>query len=198
MTKTEKRELTTQQMEIREDEDGKRTLTGYAVMWEKKSQVLGYWSKFREQFRKGAFAETLLNDDQRFLFSHDTSKVLGRTKNGTLTLEEDSVGLRFELQLPNTTLGNDTYESIKRGDIDGVSFGFQMVSDEYEEFEDDFPLRTVTKAKLFEVSAVAFPAYPDSTVSARGFDPYKAHAEEVELRERLIITNRILSDLGGI
>lgn len=183
-TKTEKRELTTRQIEIRETDDGKRFLTGYAVVWEKKSNVLGYWMKFREQFKQGAFVESLMNDDQRFLFSHDTAKVLGRTKNKTLTLEEDNIGLRFDLELPDTTLGDDTYKSIKRGDIDGVSFGFQKIIDEYEEFENDVTLRTVTKAKLLEVSVVAFPAYPDSTVSARGYDPYKEHVADKQMHLR--------------
>lgn len=176
--KSEIRELTTQKIEIREDDDGNRTISGYAVKWEKKSHVLGFFMKFREQFKKGAFADSLAADDQRFLWSHDTSKVLGRTKNNTLRLEEDDIGLRFELDLPKTTLGDDTYESIKRGDVDGVSFGFQKITDEIIEPDDDMPLRTVTKAKLFEVSAVAFPAYPDSEVSARGYDPLTPHFEE--------------------
>jgi uncharacterized protein len=184
MNKTELRELVTQKIEIREDEDGKRTLTGYAVKWEKKSHILGFFRKFREQFKKGAFADSLGKDDQRFLWSHDTSKVLGRTKNNTLRLTEDNVGLRFELDLPDTTLGDDTYKSIKRGDVDGVSFGFRMESHEIEEPDDDLMLRTVTKAKLLEVSAVAFPAYPDSQVSARGYDPIKDHVEEQGQEER--------------
>ncbi|MED1478223.1 HK97 family phage prohead protease [Bacillus pseudomycoides] len=190
MDKTELRELTSQKIEIREDENGNKTLYGYAVKWEKKSHVMGYWRKFREQFRKSAFEDSLSKDDQRFLWSHDTSKVLGRTKNQTLRLYEDHIGLRFELDLPDTTLGDDTYKSIKRGDVDGVSFGFQMINEEIEEPDDDLMLRTVTKAKLLEVSAVAFPAYPDSEVSARGYDPYKNHVQERErynLRKKLIL-----------
>lgn len=190
MDKTETRELATQQIEIREGDDGNRTLTGYAVKWEQKSVVMGYYRKFREQFRQGSFLESLQKDDQRFLWSHDTSKVLGRTKNNTLRLAEDSIGLRFELDLPKTTLGNDTYETIKRGDVDGVSFGFTMISEEIEEPDDDLMLRTVTKARLLEVSAVAFPAYPDSEVSARGYDPYKQfveNREQEELRKILIL-----------
>lgn len=178
--KTETRELISQDIEIREDDDGNRTLSGYAVEWEKKSSVLGMFFKFREQIKKGAFLESLSNDDQRFLWSHDTSKVLGRTKNKTLTLNEDDTGLRFELDLPKTTLGNDTYESIKRGDVDGVSFGFRVEDDEVAEPDDDLPLRTVKKAKLLEVSAVAFPAYPDSAVSARGFDRMKQYDDELK------------------
>ena len=182
LDKTETREILTEKMELREDEEGKRTLSGYAVKWGKKSHVLGYFRKFREQFQKGAFADSLQKDDQRFLWSHDPSKVLGRTKNNTLRLMEDSTGLRFELDLPETTLGEDTYKSIKRGDVDGVSFGFQMISHDLEEPDDDLPLRTVTKARLLEVSAVAFPAYPDSEVSARGYDPIKEQFEEFRLK----------------
>lgn len=188
MDKTETREMT-QEIQIRENEDGKRTISGYAVKWEKKSHVLGYFRKFREQFQKGAFADSLQKDDQRFLWSHDASKVLGRTKNNTLRLQEDDTGLRFELDLPNTTLGEDTYKSIKRGDVDGVSFGFQMISHDLEEPDDDLPLRTVTKARLLEVSAVAFPAYPDSQVSARGYDPLKQKHEE--LRSKIFILNNL-------
>lgn len=190
MEKTETRELITQGIEIREDDDGNKTLVGYAVKWEKKSVVMGYYRKFREQFRQGAFTESLKNDDQRFLWSHDYSKVLGRTKNDTLRLVEDTIGLRFELDLPKTSLGSDTYESIKRGDVDGVSFGFNMISQEVDEPDDDLMLRTVTKAKLLEVSAVAMPAYPDSEVSARGYDPYKEFVEErkkSDLRRKLIL-----------
>ena len=192
INKMETRELLTNKIEIREDDEGKRMLTGYAVKWGKKSQVLGYFYKFREQFKKGAFADSLEKDDQRFLWSHDPSKVLGRTKNRTLRLEEDDVGLRFELDLPNTTLGNDTYESIKRGDVDGVSFGFKMEDHEIEEPDDDLPLRTVKKARLLEVSAVAFPAYPDSEVSARGYDPLKEYITEREnLKRKIYILNNL-------
>src|SRR5690625_7513789 len=84
MDKTEIRDLMTNKIEIREDDDGNRTISGYAVKWEMKSQVLGMFFKFREQIKKGAFLESLNNDDQRFLWSHDTAKVLGRTKNNKI------------------------------------------------------------------------------------------------------------------
>ncbi|RKD26691.1 peptidase U35 [Ammoniphilus oxalaticus] len=199
MDKTETRELITEQIEIREDDDGNRTISGYAVKWEKKSHVLGYFMKFREQFKRGAFADSLENGDQRFLWSHDSSKVLGRIKNNSLRLKEDDVGLYFELDLPNTTLGNDTYESIKRGDVDGVSFGFRNPDDHVEEFDDDIPLRTIKKADLIEVSAVAFPAYPDSEVSARGYDRMKVYKEELkEYQEEQVSKIKTLIELGGL
>lgn len=183
---TEMRELlTTDPLEIREEDDGKRTLSGYAVKWEMKSQPMGWFRRFKEQFKRGAFADSLTKDDQRYLWSHDISKVLGRTKNGTLRLYEDNIGLRFELDLPNTTLGNDTYESIKRGDVDGVSFGFRMKKEEWDESDPDNVLRTISQADLFEISAVAFPAYPDSEVQARSeSDPYQQYKQEQEQRSK--------------
>src|SRR5690625_5107269 len=195
INKAETRELLTNKIEIREDDGGKRTISGYAVKWEKKSQVLGFFRRFREQFIKGAFADSLEKDDQRFLWSHDVSKVLGRTKNGTLRLEEDDIGLRFELDLPNTTLGNDTYESIKRGDVDGVSFGFRMLEEEWDENDSDNIVRTINKARLLEVSAVAFPAYLDSEVNARRYDTLKEYHKEIEDRKQLISKIYILNNL---
>lgn len=183
MATVEKRNLTTNSVEIREDEAGNRTLTGYAIKWEMKSVTMG-WRKFREQFKRGAFTESLTNEDQLALWSHDTSKVLGRTKNGTLRLFEDEIGLRFELDLLDTTLGDDAYKTIKRGDVDGVSFGFSMLKQEWDEADPDNVIRTITKAKLLEISPVAFPAYPDSEVSARSSDPYEQHVLEKRNEQR--------------
>ena len=189
----EKRELPQSTIEIREDDNGQRTIFGYAVKWEMKSHPMGWFQRFQEQFKKGAFAESLTKEDQRALWSHDTSQVLGRTKNGTLRLYEDDIGLRFELDLPDTTLGNDAYKSIKRGDIDGVSFGFRMRKEEWDESDPDNVTRTITQADLFEISPVGFPAYPDSQVSARSEDPYKSYIEakksqeDKEMRQRLIL-----------
>ncbi|WP_227397332.1 HK97 family phage prohead protease [Jeotgalibacillus aurantiacus] len=180
----ETRDFFTQaELEIREDGEGKRTLSGYAVKWEMKSHPMGYFRRFKEQFKKGSFSDSLFKDDQRALWSHDTSRVLGRTGNGTLRLYEDDIGLRFELDLPNTTLGNDTYETIKRGDVDGVSFGFKPKKQEWDESDPDNLVRTIVQADILEISPVAFPAYPDSQVQARGNDPYKQYLEEKEERE---------------
>lgn len=190
MNQTEKRELLSSKIEIREVDGGIRTITGYAVKWEMKSVTMGYWRRFKEQFKRGSFTDSLTQDDQLALWSHDYSQVLGRTKNGTLRLFEDEIGLRFELDLADTTLGDDTYKTIKRGDVDGVSFGFQMVKEEWDESNPDNIVRSVTKAKLVEISPVAFPAYPDSQVSARSHDPYKQFVDErnqKDLRQKLIL-----------
>lgn len=187
---TEKRNFV-HEIEIRE-ENGEKTVRGYAVKWGKLSHKIA--GRFTERFQKGAFSESLRSDDQLALWSHDISKVLGRTKNNTLRLLEDDIGLRFELDLPNTTLGNDTYESVKRSDIDGVSFGFRAEKQGWENRNTDNVIRTVTKAKLTEISLVGLPAYPDSEVSTRGYDPYEAYMEEKmqsQKRKRLYLQTLI-------
>ena len=190
----ETREIETDVIEIREENSENKTIVGYAVKWNKPSETLGFSKRFKEVFVKGAFKESLQNDDQRALWSHDTSKVLGRTKNNTLRLFEDDVGLRIELDLPNTTLGIDTYKTVKRGDIDGVSFGFRMQKQFWDDKDKNNIIRKITKAKLLEISPVAFPAYPDSLVSARSHDPYMEYCQnqDEELRRKKLIIKTYL------
>lgn len=188
----EKRELLESTIELREGDQDGRTISGYAIKWDMRSHTMGYFSRFKEQFKKGAFTDSLSRDDQRALWSHDTSKVLGRTKNGTLRLYEDDIGLRFELDLPNNTQGNDAYESIKRGDVDGVSFGFRMRKEEWDESDPDNIIRTIKQADLFEISPVGFPAYPDSQVAARSADPYKVYKDEQKEQEAKELRNKLI------
>lgn len=166
------------EIELRETEDGKRSIYGYAVKWEQPSEELGYFFRFREKFAKGAFADSLRNDKQKALWNHNSDFVLGSTKSGTLSLSEDKTGLRFNIVLPENTWGKDAYESIKRGDVDGVSFGFKKEVDEWDESDPDNIVRTIKKAKLFEVSPTPFPAYPQTEVQARSVEePYKEYLE---------------------
>ncbi|MGG3452161.1 HK97 family phage prohead protease [Domibacillus aminovorans] len=190
-TVTELRDMPSLSVEIREEAGGSATVAGYAVKWEMKSHPLG-WDSFREQFRRGAFTESLGKDNQFALWSHDTRTILGSKDNGTLRLYEDDIGLRFELDLPDTPNGQNAYGAIKRGDVKGVSFGFRAKKQEWDERDPDNIIRTITQADLFEISPVAFPAYPDSGVAARSNDPFQQYlnerkqAQEAELRQRLI------------
>ncbi|MEW6771854.1 MAG: HK97 family phage prohead protease [Bacillota bacterium] len=157
--------------EVRADATG-RKIRGYAALFNELSEPLG---GFRERILPGAFTNTLKNDDIRLLVDHNPSMVLARTKNGTLKLKEDSKGLWFEAELPDTTVGRDVYTSIKRGDIDQMSFGFKVVKDRW--LSGTYPqIRELLEVKLFDVSVVTFPAYPQTTVEAasalsrRGFN----------------------------
>lgn len=180
---TETREIPELTLEVRETENDTMSVSGYAVKWEMKSQPLG-WDGWREQFRRGAFSESLTNSNQFALWSHDTRTVLGSRENGTLRLFEDDIGLRFELDLPDTPNGQNAFGAIKRGDVKGVSFGFRAKKQEWDERDPENIVRTVTQADLFEISPVAFPAYPDSGVAARSDDPYKQHLDEKREHEK--------------
>ena len=143
------------------DEENQK-LVGYAVKWNSPSQVL--YCDFVESFAPKAFSDSLASgEDVRALFEHDYTKLLGRTSSGTLKLEEDSIGLRFELSPPDTTTGKDLLVSVSRGDITGMSFGFRAMEEEWK-FDVEPYQRTVIKAELFEVTVTSIPAYPESSV----------------------------------
>ena len=78
---------------------------------------------------------------------------------------EDDKGLRYEIDLPATTLGHDVAALLRRGDISGSSFGFRTITDEWATTEDGYPLRTLTEVALRDVGPVTFPAYSDSEAS---------------------------------
>lgn len=177
MDKTEIRDQMTNKIEIREDDNGARTLSGYAVKWNTESNPIGLFRKFKEQFRNGSFTESLRKNNQYALWSHDPKQPIGSIESGTLRLMEDHVGLRFEIDLGQGPLDQQIYENVKRGIVKGVSFGFRNAVDKWDESRTK---RTITEAELIEVSPTPFPAYPDSEVSARGYDPLKQHDEEME------------------
>ena len=171
--------------EVRAKKNGdKRNITGYAARYNVLSGDLG---GFRERIASGAFKRILAaNPDVVCLFNHSDNAVLGRTIAVTLRLSEDSRGLKFECDLPDTTAGRDTYESVQRGDLNGCSFAF-MVDDsrmcDYKEEEIDDEedgirgmvkratraiIRTIRDfANLIDVSVVTHPAYPQTSVDAR-------------------------------
>ena len=136
-------------------ENNSRIVTGYAAVFNSRTLL---WEGLEEVISPGAFSKALSNSDVRCLFDHDWGKVLGRTKSGTLRLEEDERGLKFEVELPNTTDANNLIESMSRGDIDQCSFGF-IPTEETWDYNTDPVLRTVNEVELFEVSIVSLPAY---------------------------------------
>jgi HK97 family phage prohead protease len=149
--------------ELRIDEEG--YIEGYGAVFDVWSQDLG---GFRERVRKGAFSKTLHEADIRGLFNHNSDYVLGRNKAGTLTLGEDDHGLKFRVKPPQTQWANDLQESIRRGDIDQASFAFNVIKDEWTRGKDgDLHERELIEVKLFDVSVVTYPAYPQTSVTAR-------------------------------
>jgi HK97 family phage prohead protease len=136
-----------------------RTLHGYAAIYNVESEDLG---GFREKIAPGAFSG-VLDADVRALLNHDPSQVLGRTKSGTLRLFDEQRGLRFEVDLPDSPLGENVREAVRRRDIDGASFRFRV---DQESWQGD--LRTIESVKeLKDVTVATFGAYPAASVELR-------------------------------
>jgi len=150
--------------EVRAVDDG-HVLVGHAAVFNTVVD-LGFFS---EKVAPGAFKKTLAdNADVRALFNHDANHLLGRTKSGTLRLHEDDTGLATEIDMPDTTLGRDLMVSVKRKDLDQMSFAFQTIQEEWDESDPNNPIRTLKEVKLFDVSPVTFPAYPTTDVGIGG------------------------------
>jgi uncharacterized protein len=153
------------QIEVRAADDGQPAkLVGYAAVFDQLSVML--YGRFRERISRGAFAGSLAGD-VRALWNHDANLPLGRTTAGTLTLAEDAHGLRVEIMPPATQAGRDAIESIRRGDVDQMSFAFEVLEDDWDQLADGTLVRTLRKAVLLDVSPVVFPAYPGTTIAAR-------------------------------
>lgn len=154
--------------ELRAGDSGK-VAKGYAALFGSTADI---GDMFEEVIAPGAFSDTL-NDDVRALVNHDRSRVIGRTKSGTLRLKEDTKGLYVEIDLPDTTDGRDLAVQLERGDVSGMSFGFSVTHDEWDETGAK-PIRTIHKVVLYEVSATAFPAYSDTEIALRSLEEARA------------------------
>lgn len=152
-------------LEVREEGEGKLRFRGYAAVFDSLSEDLG----FREKVAPGAFRRTLQGKaDIRLLLNHDANFVLARTKNGSLKLEEDERGLAVEAELAPTSYAQDLAVLLRRKDVDQMSFGFQVMRDDWEDHEDGSRVRTLKEVRLFDVSVVSFPAYEETTAELRG------------------------------
>lgn len=161
----ETRHITVDEWEFRDDDDG-MSFTGYAAVFNSPSEPL----PFVETIAPGAFTRTLRSKNNvRMLLNHNPEKVLASTRGKTLRLSEDSSGLLAEAELPPTTVGRDLSISMRRGDVDSMSFGFTVPrgGDSWNDAGDRRELREV---RLHEVSVVTFPAYPETSASVRAID----------------------------
>jgi uncharacterized protein len=158
------------------------TLVGYAAKFDVRSENLGW---FVEVLKPGCFAKVLREgQDIRFLFNHDSSRIFGRTANGTLRLKEDAVGLHFECDLPDTEEARTLATLVERGDISGNSFSFRSTYPTgYDWVEtplgDSPPLRVVREIdQVWDVGPVTYPAYEDTEVDVRALEDSRKAARE--------------------
>mgnify|MGYP003110111635 FL=1 len=154
-------------------DDGTNVISGYAAVYYRADDAGTQYELLPEYFERiktGAFDRALAErQDVRALFNHDPNHVLGRSKSGTLRMTADSVGLRYEIDLPNTQTARDLAESVKRGDVSGSSFAFSVTSEgqEIERAKDGTTYRNIKDADLYDVSVVTYPAYESATSGIR-------------------------------
>jgi HK97 family phage prohead protease len=157
------------QFETRADSQESNVIEGYAAVFNSDSEDLG---GFIERIAPGAF-DDVLNDDTYALLNHNIDKILGRNKRN-LTLKQDSKGLRYRVELPDTATANEARTLIKDKIIDKSSFAFSVKEQKWEYSEDRSKphRRTILKVRrLMDVSPVAGPAYRDTSVAVRSMKP---------------------------
>ena len=187
------REYRAMQMEIRESDEGKLLVEGYATTFNEPYTLYdGRYYKIIEQIDSHAFDECDMSD-VIMQYDHE-GRVFARNKNGTLELSVDDKGLKIRANLGGTEIGKQLYEEIKGGYTDKMSFGFTVGEDKKEyvmDYENDVETctRTITKVKkLFDVSAVSLPANDMTSISARRFSDgviEKIKAERLERANRI-------------
>ena len=188
------KEVRSLEFEIRAEETGSEEragrITGMPIVFNQVTD-LGW---IREMIEPGALDNTDLKD-VRFLVGHDTSGIpLARSRNNNenstmqLSVNERGMDIRVDLDIENNPRAKELYSAVKRGDISGMSFMFTVDKDAWEDLESEQPLRRITSiSRVFEVSAVTFPAYEGTSLEAASEDSAleSARASLESAREQL-------------
>ena len=183
---------------VEKRDDGKEVVVGHASIYDSRSENLG---GFYEYIAKGAFTEELIKkSDVRALINHDPNLILARNTSGTLKLEADEKGLRYEFAIPDTSYGRDLAINLKNGNINQSSFAFIVAEngDEWTTDDNGNDIRTInTIERLYDISSVTYPAYAaaesDLVVAQRGLSMYKEKKEKI--REENDLVARSLAQL---
>lgn len=203
-THVQHRTVALQNVEIRSSEDGASpSIRGYAAVFNVWADIIP--GLLRERISPGAFKKTILEADVRALFNHNPSFVLGRNRAGTLDMHEDKHGLAVDISPPDAQWARDLMVSMKRGDISQMSFGFLPVKWTEDDNGPKEPLDvTLQEARLFDVSVVTFPAYPQTEAWARSAianlnhyllsEPSSTHSTEPPVTTRTEPSNHSLAE----
>lgn len=162
----EQRYLNMHEITCRDTDTENPHIEGYFAVF---GDVYEVWPDVTESIAPGAFTESI-SQDVRALYNHNTDVVLGRASAGTLHLRQDERGLWGDIEINREdTEAMNVYRRIKRGDITGCSFGFEIESERYDIKDDGSVHYTIEKVNpLYEISPCAFPAYEATRISARG------------------------------
>jgi len=191
VSKIETRFVCQQEAQIRMEtrEDGKRILSGYGIVFHDPSnpgteyRMSGDWF---ERIAPDAADESLADDskDVTSTFNHNRDLILGRRSSGTLRLSKDSRGVRYEVELPDTTAGRDVAALVERGDLRGSSFTFRELAHDQDRSDSKHKVWQVRKLELIEIGPVTEPAYTATTTGFRMSEDRTAAIAEIETQER--------------
>ena len=184
------------EVRVERRENGQAVIRGHAAVFGQLSEDLG---GFREQIMPGAFADAIQTDDVRALFNHDPNWVLGRNRSNTLTPAEDARGLAVDITPPDTQLVRDlVLTPMERGDITQMSFAFSVRPGGQDWAKDDNGqvVRTLKRVRLYDVSPVTYPAYPQTDVSVAQRDMRSAFADAVSEAEKFKERSRLAQARG--
>lgn len=159
----------------------KTVIYGYAAVFNSKSELL--FGMFEEYIDLRAF-DNVLTQDVRALFNHDANLLLGRTQSGTLKLSVDEIGLKYEIDVPDTQLGRDLLVQLERGDITGSSFGFELEEngDVWDEKATPIKRTLLNVKRLIDVGPVVWPAYPETSAGIRSAENIEPETVEKLLK----------------
>ncbi len=164
----ERRTVQLQELRLMEADGQAPRILGHAAVFNSLSEEI--WG-FHERIEPGFFRDVLGND-VRALWNHNDDMVLGRSKSGTLRIQEDDRGLAVEIEPPDTSWARDAMVTMGRGDVDQMSFAFQVRSEgeRWSQEGNGLLVRTLLPGgceRLYDVSPVTFPAYPETSVAVR-------------------------------
>lgn len=181
--------------ELRADNNEKNGdfITGRPIVYNSMTD-LGY---FNEVIEAGALDKANLKD-VRFLVNHDTSMIpLARSRNNNenstmqMSVDKDGMAIRVNLDTENNSEARNLYSAIKRGDITGMSFMFTIDKEEWEELESEHPTRRIRSiGQVLEVSAVTFPAYESTEISARDKEALESAKNLLESKRRSLESDK--------
>lgn len=184
--------------ECRAENDSEKgsILVGRPIVYDSKTDIGGW---FEEVIERGALDKTDLTD-VRFLVNHDTSKIpLARSRKNTenstmkLTVDENGLGIRVSLDTENNSEARNLFSAVERGDITGMSFMFSIKDEEWDNIDSDYPTRRIKGiSSVIEVSAVTFPAYEETSISARdkgALENARKAVETAKEERKLVETN---------
>lgn len=188
----------TEMRALRSEEDNKMQVEGYALKWDKETQIGSDTWGWKEKISRSAM-DTANISDVILNFNHSWDSVLARTTNGSLMLSTDDVGLKINAELVDTSQARDVYKMIDEGLINRMSFAVEIKKSEWEDFNDDrMDIRTITEfGRFYDVSAVTFPAYDDTVISARDSEnsrELEQRKKEVAYRKQIKQLNEIMED----